>query len=54
MERRLAAMGFTWKDTTATQVYTVHEIHPFFRRRNRAAWGGGERPDMALQSAAGD
>jgi hypothetical protein len=29
MERRLAAFGLTWSDTTATQVYTVHEIHPF-------------------------
>ena len=30
MERRLAALGFAWKDTTATQVYTVQNIHPFF------------------------
>jgi len=29
MERRLAALGFTWQDTTATQVYTVHDLHPF-------------------------
>jgi hypothetical protein len=29
MERRLAALGFGWADTTATQVYTVHDIHPF-------------------------
>jgi hypothetical protein len=29
MERRLSAMGFGWADTTATQVYTVHDIHPF-------------------------
>ena len=28
MERRLSAMGFGWADTTATQVYTVHDIHP--------------------------
>ena len=21
--------GFTWRDTTATQVYTVHDLHPF-------------------------
>lgn len=28
MERRLAALGFSWRDTTATQVYTVHDIHP--------------------------
>jgi hypothetical protein len=29
MERRLAALGFTWADTTASQVYTVHDLHPF-------------------------
>jgi hypothetical protein len=29
MERRLSAMGFDWTYTTATQVYTVHDIHPF-------------------------
>ena len=26
---RLAALGFTWKDTTASQLYTVHDIHHF-------------------------
>jgi hypothetical protein len=29
MERRLSALGFGWKDTTATQVYTIHDLHPF-------------------------
>jgi hypothetical protein len=29
MERRMAALGFNWGDTTATQLYTVHNIHPF-------------------------
>ena len=29
MERRLAAFGLRWADTTATQVYTVHDLHPF-------------------------
>ncbi|MBX6329319.1 MAG: hypothetical protein IRY89_12155 [Pseudolabrys sp.] len=29
MERRLAALGFSWADATATNVYTVHDIHPF-------------------------
>lgn len=28
-ERRLAALGLGWRDVTATQVYTVHDIHPF-------------------------
>lgn len=30
MERRLAALGFTWTHTTATQVYTVFDLFPFF------------------------
>jgi hypothetical protein len=30
MERRLGVLGAGWADTTATQVYTVHDIHPFF------------------------
>jgi hypothetical protein len=29
MERRLAALGFGWDDTTASQVYTVHDLYPF-------------------------
>ena len=29
MERRMVELGFGWKDTTATQLYTVHDIHPF-------------------------
>jgi hypothetical protein len=29
MERRMAALGFAWRDTTAAQAYTVHDIHPF-------------------------
>lgn len=29
MERRLAAFGHGWADTTATQVYTVFDLHPF-------------------------
>ncbi len=29
MEQRLAAFGMTWADTTATQVYTVYDLHPF-------------------------
>lgn len=27
MERRMAGLGFTWADSTATQLYTVHNIH---------------------------
>jgi hypothetical protein len=29
MERRMAELSFGWKDTTATQLYTIHDIHPF-------------------------
>jgi hypothetical protein len=29
MESRLAEFGFTWKDNTAAQAYTVHDFHPF-------------------------
>ena len=30
MERRLGLLGRSWRDTTATQVYTVHDLYPFF------------------------
>ena len=29
MERRLALLGASWAATTATQVYTVHDLYPF-------------------------
>ena len=29
MERRMACLGFGWADTTAAQVYTVFDLHPF-------------------------
>jgi hypothetical protein len=29
MERRMGLLGFAWKDTTAAQVYTVHDLYPF-------------------------
>lgn len=29
MERRLGSFGFRWGDTTASQVYTVYDLHPF-------------------------
>jgi hypothetical protein len=29
MERRMAALGLGWADTTATQVYTVRDFYPF-------------------------
>jgi hypothetical protein len=30
MERRLGLLDQSWSSTTATQVYTVHDLHPFF------------------------
>jgi len=43
MERRLAALGLGWADVTATQLYTVHDIHPFLGDEivSRGAAGGG-------------
>jgi hypothetical protein len=29
MQRRMGALGFDWTSATATQVYTVHDFHPF-------------------------
>ncbi len=29
MERRMGLLGFAWADTTAAQIYTIHDIHPF-------------------------
>jgi len=31
MEQRMAALGATWADTTAAQVYTVFDLHPFLQ-----------------------
>jgi hypothetical protein len=31
MERRMAALGATWANVTATQLYTVHDIHSFMQ-----------------------
>jgi hypothetical protein len=28
MESRLGALGFSWKDTSAVQAYSVHDFHP--------------------------
>jgi hypothetical protein len=43
MERRLGAFAAHWRDTTTTQVYTVHDLYPFFADeivRRGAAEGG--------------
>jgi len=43
MEQRMAAVGATWADTTAAQVYTVYDLHPFLQdeigRRGAARHG---------------
>ena len=43
MERRIAALGFGWADVTATQVYTIYDIHPLLADEfvRRAAMPGG-------------
>jgi hypothetical protein len=43
MERRMGLLGFKWSETTAVQVYTVHDLHPFLEDeivRRGAARGG--------------
>ena len=43
MENRMRALGFGWPDTTAAQLYTVHDIHPFMAEElaRRGAMRGG-------------
>jgi hypothetical protein len=43
MERRMADLDFKWSDTTATQVYTVQDLHPFLADEivHRGAARGG-------------
>ena len=43
MERRIAALGCGWADVTATQVYTIFDIHPLLADEfvRRAAMSGG-------------
>lgn len=57
MESRMAALGFTWKDTTGSQIYTVHDIAPFLadeivRRgaaRHGATWHFARPPVLGLE-----
>lgn len=57
MERRMALLGFGWSDTTAAQVYTVHDIHAFLgseivRRgaaRNGVTWFYARPPVIELE-----
>lgn len=43
MERRMAALGFTWSDATSSQLYTVYDVHPFVGEEmvRRGAMRGG-------------
>jgi hypothetical protein len=57
MEQRMAALGFGWADTTATQVYTVYDLYPFLadeivRRgaaRSGLTWHFNRPPVMGLE-----
>lgn len=43
METRMSALGASWSECTVSQVYTVHDLHPFFADeivRRGAAQGG--------------
>jgi hypothetical protein len=43
MEQRMAALGFGWADVTATQVYTIFDLHPLLANEfvRRGAIPGG-------------
>lgn len=57
MERRMGLFGFGWRDTTAANIYTVHDIHSFMgseivRRgaaRNGAVWHLASPPVVELE-----
>jgi hypothetical protein len=53
MERRLGLLGFGWADTTATQVYTVHDLHPFLAGDEVVRRGAARAADLALRASAG-
>ncbi|MBA1914743.1 hypothetical protein HLX87_26715, partial [Escherichia coli] len=56
MERRMSAFGGSWQDTTAVQLYTVHDAYPvlegeFGRRgvlRNGLTWHFDRPPVVGL------
>ena len=57
MEKRLAVFGLGWADTTAAQIYSVHDIHPVVageiaRRRagaNGMTWHYARPPVVGLE-----
>ncbi len=53
MERRLRLLGFSWAHTTATQVYTVHDLHPFLADEIVRRGAAAQRPHLAFLPTAG-
>ena len=57
MENRMRALGFDWRAATATQAYTVHDIHPFLgdelvrqgAMRNGITWHYNRPPVLGLE-----
>jgi hypothetical protein len=57
MERRQQLLGCAWTDTTASQVYTVHDLHPFLAdeivargaARHGLAWHFARPPVQGLE-----
>ena len=47
------ALGLTWADATVSQVYTVHAIHGFPRRRGHPPRRGAGRCHLDLRPTAG-
>ncbi len=48
MARRLAALGFAWRDTTAVQIYSVHDVHGAVANMARSGIG---RPGLTWHFA---
>ncbi|MGV0912284.1 2-amino-5-chloromuconate deaminase CnbZ [Martelella sp. FOR1707] len=57
MERRMGFFGGKWADTTAAQIYSVHDIHPLIEtelaprgvHRNGLAWHYNRPPIVGLE-----
>jgi hypothetical protein len=57
MERRMGVLGFSWADTTAVQLYCIHDIHPFLgdevvkrgAARNGLTWHYNRPPVVDLE-----
>ena len=53
MQRRLAALGFGWRDAVRTQAYTVHDIGSLVAEEIVQRGAAPGRPDMASLPPAG-